>query len=175
MNVEAFRAQARGVLQRGGKIAAIIVTMGTTDAFGLDDLAAIVAVRDELVEEFQLPYQPHVHADAVIGWAWSVFNDYDFEGNPMGFRPRTLRALAGARLAIHGLSLADSVGIDFHKSGFAPYISSLVLFKNRDDLALIHRPQEQMPYLYQFGTHRPGMYTIETSRAGGGFLRPWRT
>lgn len=106
----------------------------------------------------------------MIGWAWSVFNDYDFEHNPLGFRPRTLRALAGARLSIHRLSLADSVGIDFHKSGFAPYISSLVLFKNRDDLALIHRPQEQMPYLYQFGTHRPGMYTIETSRAGGGIL-----
>ena len=170
MNVEAFREQARGVLQRGGKIAAVIATMGTTDAFGLDDLAAIVAVRDELAEEFQLPYHPHVHADAVIGWAWSVFNDYDFEHNPLGFRPRTLRALAGTRLAIHCLSLADSVGIDFHKSGFAPYISSLVLFKNRDDLALIHRPQEQMPYLYQFGAHRPGMYTVETSRAGGGIL-----
>ncbi len=170
MDVEVFREQARGVLQRGGKIAAIVVTMGTTDAFGLDDLAAVVAVRDELVEEFQLPYQPHVHADAVIGWAWSVFNDYDFERNPLGFRPRTLRALAGARLPIHSLSLADSVGIDFHKSGFAPYISSLVLFRDRDDLKLIHRPQEQMPYLYQFGAHRPGMYTVETSRAGGGIL-----
>ena len=170
MNVEAFREQARAVLKQGGKIAAVIATMGTTDAFGLDDLAGIVAVRDELVEEFQLPYKPHVHADAVIGWAWSVFNDYDFEHNPLGFRPRTLRALAGVRLPIHRLSLADSVGIDFHKSGFAPYISSLVLFKQRDDLGLIHRPQEQMPYLYQFGTHRPGMYTIETSRAGGGIL-----
>ena len=170
MNVEAFREQARAILRRGGKIAAVIATMGTTDAFGIDDLAGIVAVRDALVDEFQLPYKPHVHADAVIGWAWSVFNDYDFERNPLGFRPRTLRALAGARLPIHRLSLADSVGIDFHKSGFAPYISSLVLFKQRDDLSLIHRPQEQMPYLYQFGTHRPGMYTIETSRAGGGIL-----
>ena len=170
MNVEVFREQARALLQRGGKIAAVIATMGTTDAFGVDDLAGIVAVRDELVDEFQLPYQPHVHADAVIGWAWSVFNDYDFERNPLGFRPRTLRALAGARLPIHRLSLADSVGIDFHKSGFAPYISSLVVFKQRDDLGLIHRSQEQTPYLYQFGTHRPGMYTIETSRAGGGIL-----
>ncbi len=170
MNVEVFREQARAILSRGGKIAAVIATMGTTDAFGLDDLAGIVAARNALVDEFQLPYRPHVHADAVIGWAWSVFNDYDFDRNPLGFRPRTLRALAGARLPIHDLSLADSVGIDFHKSGFTPYISSLVLFKNREDLDLLHRPQEQMPYLYQFGTHRPGMYTIETSRAGGGVL-----
>ncbi len=170
MKVEAFRDQARVVFRRGGKIAAIIATLGTTDAFGLDDLAGIVAARDELVEEFQLPYHPHIHADAVIGWAWSVFNDYDFERNPLGFRPRTIRALAGARNPIQSLSLADSMGIDFHKPGFAPYISSLVLFKNRDDLEFIRRPQEQMPYLYQFGVHRPGMYTLETSRAGGGIL-----
>jgi len=27
-----------------------------------------------------------------------------------------------------------------------------------------------MPYLYQFGEHRPGMYTLETSRSGAGTL-----
>ena len=27
-----------------------------------------------------------------------------------------------------------------------------------------------MPYLYQFGSHRPGMFTIETSRSGTGIL-----
>ena len=170
VKLEVLRDQARAVLQRGGKIAAIIATLGTTDAFGIDDLAGITAIRDELVEEFQLPYQLHIHADAVIGWAWSVFNDYDFERNSLGFRPRTIRALAGVRNPILSLALADSVGIDFHKPGFTPYISSLVLFKNRDDLQLISRPQEQMPYLYQFGVHRPGVYTLETSRGGGGIL-----
>ena len=78
---------AREALASGKRIAAIIATLGTTDAFGLDDLQAIAALRDSLVEEFQLPCPPHIHADAVIGWAWSVFNDYDFEGNPLGFRP----------------------------------------------------------------------------------------
>jgi glutamate/tyrosine decarboxylase-like PLP-dependent enzyme len=34
----------------------------------------------------------------------------------------------------------------------------------------LQRPQEQMPYLYQFGEHRPGMYTLETSRSGTGTL-----
>ena len=146
---------ARKALTEGKKIAAIIATLGTTDAFGLDDLQEIAALRDSLVEEFQLSYSPHIHADAVIGWAWSVFNEYDFEGNPLGFRPRTVRALAGARRRIRHLSLADSLGVDFHKTGFAPYVSSLVLVKNRDDLQLVTRRQEQMPYLYHFGDHRP--------------------
>ena len=32
--------------------------MGSTDAFGLDDLAAISLLRDELVSEFALDYRP---------------------------------------------------------------------------------------------------------------------
>ena len=161
---------ARQALAEGRKIAAIIATMGTTDSFGLDDLQAIAALRDALADEFQLAYRPHIHADAVIGWAWSVFNDYDFEANPLGFRPRTLRALAGACRRIRHLALADSVGVDFHKTGFTPYISSLVLVKDREDLQRVARQPELMPYLYHSGEYRPGMYTLETSRAGTGPL-----
>ena len=150
-----LEAAAREALTNGKKIAAIIATLGTTDAFGLDDLAAIAALRDTLVDEFQLDYRPHIHADAVIGWAWSVFNTYPLEENPLGFRPRTVRALAGACRRIRHLPLADSIGIDFHKTGFTPYISSLVLVKNRADLDLVKRHPEQMPYLYHFGEHRP--------------------
>jgi glutamate/tyrosine decarboxylase-like PLP-dependent enzyme len=170
IKIDALREQARAALRSGRPIAGIIATLGTTDAFGLDDLQAIVAMRDELVKEFDLPYRPHVHADAVIGWAWRVFDGYDFEGNPLGFRPRTIRALAGACSRIAHLRLADSVGIDFHKTGFTPYISSLFLVKERDDLRLLTRGAEQMPYLYHFGEHRPGMFTLETSRSGMGVL-----
>ena len=170
MDLARFEQEARTALASGKKIAAIIATLGTTDAFGLDDLQGIVSLRDAWVEEFKLDYRPHVHADAVIGWAWSVFNDYDFGSNPLGFRPRTLRALAGACRRIRHLSLADSVGVDFHKTGFAPYVSSLILFREREDLRLVARSPEQMPYLYHFGDHRPGTFTLETTRAGTGPL-----
>lgn len=170
IDLEILEAELRKALTDGKKIACIIATLGTTDAFGLDNLMQIVALRNTLVEEFELEYQPHIHADAVIGWAWSVFNTYNFEENPLGFRPRTVRALAGAFRRIQHLHLADSVGIDFHKTGFAPYISSLVLVRDRADLDLLKRSPEQMPYLYHFGQHRPGMYTLETSRAGTGPL-----
>ena len=170
MDLVQLEGEARGALENGKKIAAIIATLGTTDAFGLDDLERIAALRDTLVDDFQLDYHPHIHVDAAIGWAWSVFNDYDFENNPLGFRPRTVRALAGASRRIRYLSLADSVGIDFHKTGFTPYISSLVLVKHQADLELVKRHPEQMPYLYQVGEYRPGMYTLETSRAGTGPL-----
>lgn len=170
MDLEILEESCRLALAAGKRIAGIIATMGTTDAFGIDDLAAIVALRDRLVSEQRLAYRPHVHADAVIGWAWSVFSDYEIESNPLGFRRRTLRALAGACHGIRHLHRADSIGIDFHKTGFAPYISSLVLFQNRDDLSLLSRAAADMPYLYQFGDYKPGTFTLETSRGGAGVL-----
>lgn len=157
---------ARRALAEGRRIAAIVATMGSTDAFGIDDLAAICRLRDELVDEYRLDYRPHIHADAVIGWAWSAFRDYPFKSNPLGFRGRTVRALAQADHRIRHLPFADSIGIDFHKTGYAPYISSLVLFRDREDLQRIYRPRDSMPYLFQSGQHHPGMFTLETSRSG---------
>lgn len=165
-----LEARAREALQEGRPIAAFLVTMGSTDAHGIDDLEAVVALRDRLVDEFELSYRPHVHADAVIGWAWAAFDRYDFEANPLAFRPRTLRALAASHRRLRHLPLADSIGVDFHKTGFTPYISSLVLFRQREDLGLLARDPESMPYLYHHGHYRPGMYTLETSRGATGVL-----
>lgn len=170
MDLRVLEREARAALTAGRPIAALLATMGTTDAFGLDDLEAIVRLRDTLVRDFGLSYRPHVHADAVIGWAWAAFSDYDIETNPLGFRRRTVRALAGACRRLRPLALADSIGIDFHKTGFTPYVSSLLLVKDRRDLDLISRAPEQMPYLYHFGDYRPGMFTLETSRSGAGVL-----
>jgi L-2,4-diaminobutyrate decarboxylase len=170
MDLDALENSLRLLIEDRIPIAGIIATMGSTDAFGLDNLAAIVRLRDALVAEYCLEYRPHIHADAVIGWAWSVFNDYDFSANPMGFPQRTLRSLWDARSIIRHLGKADSVGIDFHKTGYAPYLSSLFLCKAQKDLNLISRDTESMPYLFQFGNYHPGIFTMETSRAGGSVL-----
>lgn len=168
LKIDALAAAARQALGDGKRIAAIVATMGSTDAFGVDDLFAVRTLRDNLVREFELDYTPHIHADAVIGWAWSVFNNYDFTANPLGFRGRTVRALALAHNRLQHLRFADSIGIDFHKTGYAPYISSLFLLREAADFGTIARDRDSMPYLYQSGSHHPGMYTLETSRSGTG-------
>jgi glutamate/tyrosine decarboxylase-like PLP-dependent enzyme len=170
IRIDELAASLRGVVADGRRIACIVATMGTTDAFGLDDLAGVVRVRDELVREQGLDYTPHVHADAVIGWAWSVFNGYDFEVNELGFRQRTVRALAGTARRIRHLGLADSLGVDFHKTGFTPYISSAFLLRTGRDFDYLTRRDEQTPYLFQSGLRHPGRFTLETSRAGSGPL-----
>jgi glutamate/tyrosine decarboxylase-like PLP-dependent enzyme len=170
IQIDALEEAARKAIADDTRIAAFVATMGTTDAFGLDDLAAICELRDRLVADCSLDYRPHVHADAVIGWAWAAFNDYDFLENPLGFRGRTLRALAGTENKIRRLDLADSIGIDFHKTGFAPYVSSLVLVRERSDFQYLSRERAAMPYLYHSGQYHPGMYTLETTRAGSGVM-----
>lgn len=160
----------RKAFEEGTKVAAILATMGTTDAFGIDDLGAIIRLRDRLAAEYELEHPPHIHADSVIGWIWLVFRDYDFLDNPLGFRPRTLRALHESIQRISTLAKADSFGVDFHKTGYAPYISSAFLVRDRRDLSLLSREPEKMPYLYQFGQYHPGIYTLETSRSGAGAL-----
>ncbi len=168
VDLEALEAKLRELVAQGKKIATLVATMGSTDAFGIDDLEAVVALRDRLVDELALEYRPHVHADAVIGWAWSVFEEYNYDENPLEFRGRVVRALAAAEHRIRHLHLADSLGIDFHKTGFAPYVSSLVLFRDRADLNLITRSRAAMPYLYQTGEWHPGVFTLETSRSACG-------
>jgi glutamate/tyrosine decarboxylase-like PLP-dependent enzyme len=81
-----------------------------------------------------------------------------------------VRALAGAGRRIRALSMADSVGVDFHKTGFAPYTSSLFLVRDRNDLRYLARGREQMPYLFQSGERHPGLFTLETSRSGSGIM-----
>jgi L-2,4-diaminobutyrate decarboxylase len=163
-----LETELRRVLTEGRKVAAIIATMGTTDAFGLDDLERIREIRDDMVDEFSLDYVPQLHADAVIGWAWSVFGDYDITENPQNFPDRTLRAVAGTYRRIRHLHLADSIGVDYHKTGFAPYVSSAFFSREGKDLQLVARDQSETPYLFQSGTYNPGRFTLETTRSGCG-------
>ena len=170
IKIDVLRDHVRTALQSGWPIAAFIATMGTTDAFGIDDLEAMVNLRDELVSEFNLPYRPHVHADAVIGWAWQAFADYDFEHNPLQFRPRTVRALAGACQRIRHLHLADSIGIDFHKTGFTPYISEPRVVQRARRSRAVQAESGADAVFLSVRRAPPGMFTLETSRSGMGAL-----
>ncbi|HSH75181.1 MAG TPA: pyridoxal-dependent decarboxylase, partial [Longimicrobiales bacterium] len=57
MKVDLLEEEMRKAIGEGRRIAAVIATMGTTDAFGIDDLEQIVAVRDRLVDELGLDYR----------------------------------------------------------------------------------------------------------------------
>jgi len=170
IDIAAIEATLHDTVTEGRKIAAIVATMGTTDAFGIDDLSAMYAARERLVERHSLAYRPHIHADAVTGWAWCMFNGYDTTENPLGFTGRTTRAITTIIDRMQHLHLADSVGVDFHKTGFAPYVSSLVSVRDSRDLKRLERSRDATPYLFHVGDDHPGRFTLETSRGAAGPL-----
>ena len=119
-------------------VATIVCTMGTTDASAFDPIREVRA----LIDRYPNPdgYGKTVlYADAVVGWSWVYFRDYDFEANPLGFSARILPVLKQNGQAMKDLSYADAVGIDFHKVGWAPYVSSCFLYKNADEFETLHR------------------------------------
>ncbi|MFO0868761.1 MAG: hypothetical protein U0935_07390 [Pirellulales bacterium] len=170
VQLEVFRDRARQAVRQGYRIAALVATVGTTDAFGLDDVAGIVELRDELVRSESLDYVPHVHADAVIGWAWTVFGEYPWEENPLEFPADTCEALAATAGRVAALAHADSLGVDFHKTGFVPYVSSLFMVRQQEQFTRLLRDPSTMPYLFHAGNYHPGMYSLETTRSASGVL-----
>lgn len=155
----------------GYRIAAIIAEVGTTYEFAMDDVLEIVRVRDQIAETYDLSYKPHVHADAVLGWIFLVFQGYDFETNPLGLSNEALSNIAYLAKRTECLRLADSVGLDFHKLGYTPLISSLFLVKRREDLHLIAQDQEKIERMFlNYGCYQPGAFTLECSRSAGGAL-----
>lgn len=150
------------------KVAYVVATFGTTDAFGIDDVAEIRRVIDEKATEFQVP-KPHLHADAAVGWALCFLADYDTERNPLEMTPELLPVVRQAQSLCQGLKYADSVTLDFHKMGRGHYPSSAFIVNRRSDLQYLARRVEDTPYFSDADSRRdPALFTLETSRPGLG-------
>ena len=154
-------------------VATIICTMGTTDANAFDPIAKV----RELMDRYPNPKgygKAVLYADAVCGWSWVYFKDYDFEKNPLEFSERILPILKQNGKAMAELQHADAAGIDFHKMGWAPYISSCFIYKNADEFESLLRRGENA-YLQARTPYSPIYYTLEVSRTASGPLAGWAT
>src|SRR5262249_17777554 len=151
MDLGALEQALQDTIRSGARIGTIFATMGTTDAFGLDALHDIVALRDTM--QRHVGYPIHVHADAVIGWSYLTFRgDANIRHLPHPLQDE-LRSIV---TQITDIAYADSVGIDFHKTGWAPYLCSLFVVKDKQDLLLLQKMKKDMPYLYHGAGYQPG-------------------
>jgi len=154
-------------------VATIVCTMGTTDASAIDPIAKVRA----LIDRYPNPEgygKTVLYADAVVGWSWVYFATYDFEKNPLGFSERILPILKANGAALREIEHADAVGIDFHKVGWAPYVSSCFLYKNAEEFETLHRWGGDA-YLQVRTPYNPMYYTLEVSRTASGSLAGWAT
>lgn len=154
-------------------VAVVVCTMGTTDSSCFDPIGKVRALLDRYPNPAGFG-KTVLYADAVVGWSWIYFRDYDFVKNPLGFSERILPILKQNGQAMAEIEHADCVGIDFHKVGFAPYVSSCFLYKDAAEFEGIHRRGHDA-YLQVRTPYNPMYYTLEVSRTAGGALAAWAT
>lgn len=155
-------------LSEGKKVALITANGGTTIQMTIDPIRKIVELRDRLVEKYKLNYKPRVHVDSVIGWVYLFFKTYDFEKNPYNLSAGAIIKLKKQLKFISELCYADSFGVDFHKTGFCSYLSSLYITK---DMGELYAQGKVKPIPYnelEYGNYSPFQYSLELSRSLNG-------
>ncbi|WP_145651130.1 pyridoxal phosphate-dependent decarboxylase family protein [Bacillus paralicheniformis] len=164
MDTEDLRAKLRQVCEAGGIPVYIVATTGTTDAIGIDDVSAVRRAAEETAKSFGLPV-PHIHADSALGGFFAFFNEYDLNENALSFSPGVLSMIKPIQEKMRHLHAADSLCFDFQKLGQTPYVTSLFLVKDRNDLIRIDLDPDETPYVGHrgYGDYHTG-YTLECSR-----------
>ncbi|MGL6001779.1 MAG: pyridoxal phosphate-dependent decarboxylase family protein [Plesiomonas sp.] len=153
------------------KIPAIMLTLGTTDTFGVDRIKPVYDLRNRLCEEYDITVKPHIHADAAVGWSMLFFLNYDFAANPLEINAATLAGIQHNVERFREVQYADSFTVDFQKWGYVPYTSSLVMIRNKDDMHALENDPENFSYFehdLQGQTHLQS--TIECSRGAAGMF-----
>lgn len=166
MNLEDLKEKMERVIRKGGVPLYVLATMGTTDTFGIDDLEAMKQLAEE--QERKHCLSPiYIHADSAMGGMYTFFNDYDFDSNPLQLDDGVKVVLESYQQKFKQIKLADSMVFDFHKLGQTPYITSLFLIKNRENLKYVDLDEEETPYVGNrgYGSYHTG-YTLECSRMG---------
>ena len=175
-NLEDLERICREQIENGKKVACIVGVGGTTSNMGIDDYQKLAVIRDKLVQDYKLDYIPHLHCDSVIGWAYLHFKKYDFEQNPLGFSDIVLTRIEKIISRLDTLTYADSFGIDFHKTGYMPYVSSMIIVKDKNNLADLGRESEMMtPLFHDEDAYNPGKFSLETSRSAANMVATWMT
>lgn len=170
MNIDEAEKIISERIEKGGKLAALIGCGGTTIQMLVDPIDKIYYLREKLVSRFNLNYMPHIHIDSVVGWVWLFFKGYNYDTNPLKLSSIALKKIQQMECLISKCEYADSIGVDFHKTGFCPYASSLFLTKNKKEIFKLNNKPEQDFTKLEYGEYSPSTYTLELSRSSIGPL-----
>jgi glutamate/tyrosine decarboxylase-like PLP-dependent enzyme len=164
MRLDQLESTLERLHAEGRAVAFVIATFGSTDAFGIDDVAGIRSVVDDFAARRGVP-TPQLHVDAAVGWALCFLAEYDLDRDPLELGARMLARVARAQAACRTLRHADSVTLDFHKLGWGHYPASAFIVNRKGDLRHLFRTKDAMPYFSEADyRHDPALFTLECSR-----------
>ena len=157
-------------IESGKKWIGIIACGGTTIQTIVDPILDIYNMRKRIVRKYKLGYLPHLHVDSVVGWIWLFYSKYNFQENELNLSEEVLTKIYDLNRLISRVKYADSIGIDFHKTGFCPYASSLFLTKNSEEIYNLNNKKPVPLEKIEYGLYSPSTYTLELSRSSTGPL-----
>ena len=143
---------------------------GSTNELTIDPIEDIYNMNLRIKRKYSLDYTPHIHVDTVLGWIGLFFNKYDFEKNELNIDERHLKRIKSLNNRVKQIIYADSVGVDFHKTGFCTLTSSVIVLKNRKDYFTLNPAKEFPLEDLEFGKYNPFETTLELSRGGHGII-----
>lgn len=164
MRLDLLESKLDQLYSSGALVAFVIATFGSTDAFGVDDVATIREIIEEKANHYAQP-TPQLHVDAAVGWTLCFLTEYDLNKNPLKLYEQTLPLIKSAQRHCQSLRFADSITIDFHKWGWGHYPASAFIVNRRETLARLFRTKEEVPYFSEADYRRdPALFTLECSR-----------
>lgn len=173
MNLEIFKKKIIECMENNIPIAAIILLGGNTINNSIDSVKKIYDIVKSCQKKYNLSYMPYIHFDTVVGWAWLFFKYYNFKENKFDIQKKSLEILKENYKLIKQVKYVDSMGVDFHKIGFAPYQSSVFIIKNKKELFSINKSileqLDEKEYSNNFTQH----YTLEHSRSFAPIYSGW--
>ncbi|CAN8072538.1 unnamed protein product [Agarophyton chilense] len=173
MDTEHLKEKLAELKSQGVPVLAVICTMGTTDAFSIDPVKEIHTILSDYAnpEGYE---RPMIYCDAVIGWCFLTFKGYNFDENKYGISNSVCSQIKKVYDKMLEIEYADSVGIDFHKTGWVPYATSMFIAKDLVHFkSLMNRPGAV--YLNERTHYNPGLYSLEVSRSAAPALGAWAT
>lgn len=157
-------------LSQGKTFIGINLNGGNTNELVVDPIKKVYDIIHKYKDKYNLDYSPHIHIDSVIGWVYLFFSTYDYVKNPLDIDLKILEKIASINSKVNEFKYADSLGIDFHKTGFCPYTSSLFMLKDRMDFKYISSKKIEDISNLKYGNYNPYEYTLELSRSSAGAI-----
>jgi glutamate/tyrosine decarboxylase-like PLP-dependent enzyme len=165
VDVGIFEKTLEGLLAKNRPIACVIVSGGNTLHLAVDNVNDICNVVDKLAYKYRLTYKPYIYLDSVVGWPWIFFCDYNFRKNELSIPEKILKKIKYVVDKLRGINRVDGFGVDFHKTGFCPYISSLFISKKGSELHSIHADEVRLLEQNEYGNNFSQHHMIEHSRS----------
>jgi len=123
------------------QIAGVVCLCGSTETGRSDDIISW--------SKYCKDYNIHLHVDACFGGYYRYCKDSDLLSE-------------SSKTMLNNFNLADSLAVDPHKLGYAPYSAGIFLLKNEKDVQYINATKD-IRYL---GVTETSLYTLEGSRSG---------